>query len=183
MIQYPRGVCIALLLCAVLAAISACEAPSFPKPHVDAGARFPDLALANLKGEPVSTAQFSGKVLVLNVWATWCAPCRKELPSLQRLSDQLDPQQFVVLGMSVDADAHVVREFLIEHKVSYTNWQDADMHLARDVLGVRAYPSTYLITADGVVRRVVGGAQPWDNVEWLNLIRSLRVAPAQQGGG
>lgn len=153
--------------------MSACDAPQTPQAQLVAGARFPELRLINLKGEPVSTAQFAGKVLVLNVWATWCAPCRRELPSLQRLSEQLDPQKFVVLGMSVDADDHVVREFLIERKVTFTNWQDADMRVAQDVLGVRAYPSTYLVAADGTVRRVVGGAQPWDNAEWQTLIRSL----------
>ncbi len=163
-----RSLSIAGLLC-----LSACDAPQTPQAQVVAGARFPELRLINLKGEPVSTAQFAGKVLVLNVWATWCAPCRRELPSLQRLSEQLDPQKFVVLGMSVDSDDHVVRECLIERKVTFTNWQDADMRVAQDVLGVRAYPSTYLVAADGTVRRVVGGAQPWDNAEWQTLIRSL----------
>ncbi len=156
-----------------LLCLSACDAPQSLQTQLVAGARFPALQLTNLKGEPVSTAQFAGKVLVLNVWATWCAPCRRELPSLQRLSEQLDPQKFVVLGMSVDADDHVVREFLIERKVTFTNWQDADMRVARDMLGVRAYPSTYLVAADGIVRRIVGGAQPWDNAEWQTLIRSL----------
>jgi len=180
--RWQRCISIALLLCAVVGGLTACDAPPPPKAYVDTGARFPELQLTNLKGEPVSTAQFAGKVLVLNVWATWCAPCRKELPSLQRLSDQLDPQHFAVIGMSVDADVHVVREFLIERKVTFTNWQDADMQVAREVLGARAYPSTYLISADGVVRRVVGGAQPWDNAEWLNLIRSIADQPKQRDG-
>ncbi len=164
---------IALVICVVVANLTACDTPPSPQAQVNTGARFPELQLTNLKGEPASTAQFAGKVLVLNVWATWCAPCRKELPSLQRLSEQLDPQHFAVVGMSVDTDLHVVREFLIERKVTFTNLQDADMRIARNVLGVRAYPSTYFVSADGVVRRVVGGAQPWDNPEWLALIRSL----------
>ena len=172
-----------------------------PAAYVDAGARFPELHLVKVGGEwtPGQREQIdrlgvardithlvglsrwelaevyrrATVVLVLNVWATWCAPCRKELPSLQRLSEQLDPQRFAVLGLSVDADDHVVREFLIERKLTFTNWQDPDMRVARSVLGVRAYPSTYLITADGSVRRVVGGAQPWDSPEWLTLIRSM----------
>lgn len=135
--------------------------------------RFPQLQLTSLKGEAVNTAQFAGKVIVLNVWATWCAPCRKELPSLQRLSEILDPQFFAVVGMSIDADDHVVREFLIERKVTFTNLQDADMRVAREVLGVSAYPSTYLITAGGVVQRVVRGAQEWDSAEWQKFIRGL----------
>lgn len=135
--------------------------------------RFPELQLTNLQGEAVNTAQFAGKVLVLNVWATWCAPCRKELPSLQRLSEKLDPRQFAVIGMSVDADDHVVREFLIERKVTFTNLQDADMRMARSILGVHAYPSTYLVNTDGIVQRVVGGAQEWDSPEWQKMIRSL----------
>lgn len=162
------------MVCAVLASFTACEAPpSSPPAQVVAGARFPDLQLTDLKGERVSTAQFAGKVLVLNIWATWCAPCRKELPSLQRLSEQLDPQRFAVVGMSVDADDHVVREFLIERKVTFTNLHDADMRVARDVLGVRVYPATYLISADGVVQQVIGGAREWDSAEWQDTIRSF----------
>ena len=160
-------------MCAVLGNLTACETPALPKTQINTGARFPELPLVNLKGEPVSTAQFAGKVLVFNVWATWCAPCRKELPSLQRLSEQLDPQRFAVVGMSVDADAHVVREFLIERKVTFINLQDADMRVAQEVLGVSAYPSTYLVTSGGVVQRAVRGAQEWDSAEWQKLIRGL----------
>ena len=171
-----------LAIGAVVAGLIACQAPSAPQARVDTGARFPSLQLKDFKGAPVSTAQFAGKVLVLNVWATWCPPCRKELPSLQRLSEQLDPQHFAVVGLSVDADDHVVREFLIERKVTFINLQDADMRVARDVLGVRLYPSTYIVSADGVVQRVVGGEQEWDSAEWQNLIRSFAVQSTGQGG-
>lgn len=174
----------ALAICATLGSLTACEAPPPSSPaQVGDGARFPNLQLTDLKGEPASTAQFAGKVLVLNVWATWCAPCRKELPSLQRLSEQLDPQRFAVVGMSVDADDHVVREFLIERKVTFTNLHDADMRVAHDVLGVRVYPLTYLISADGVVQRVIGGAREWDSAEWQNLIRSFAAQSTGQEGG
>jgi hypothetical protein len=75
--------------------------------------------------------------------------------------------------VSVDDDDHLVREFLIDRKVGFANFQDPAMRVARDVLGVRAYPSTYLVSADGRVREVVEGAREWDSAEWVAEIKAL----------
>lgn len=154
-------------------ALTACEQPPPAPLRVNVGAAFPELKFTTLSGEPASTQQFAGKALIVNIWATWCGPCRRELPSLQRLANTLDPQRFVVLGVSIDGDDHLLREFLIDRKVTFPNFHDANMSVARDVLGLRAYPSTFLVSTDGIVRRVVERAEAWDGENWRPEILAL----------
>lgn len=166
---------------AALGMVGACDdgAPP-PQLKVSIGAPFPALQVMTMTGQPISTAQFNGRAMVLNVWATWCAPCRKELPSLQRLQDEFDARHVVVAGMSIDADDHLVREFLIDRKVSFVNFQDAHQDMARDVLGVRAYPSTFLVSSDGVLRAVIEGAREWDDAVSVRQVKELLGQPGRQ---
>lgn len=157
-------------------ALTACEPPP-PNLRVVPGSLFPKLQVTTLSGQPTTTAKYSGKVQVINVWATWCAPCRKELPALDRLADALDRDKFVVFGVSIDGDDHLVREFLIDRKVRFTSYLDAQQHMARGVLGVRAYPSTFLVGTDGKLREVVEGAREWDSAEWIARVRALAEQP------
>lgn len=158
---------------ALLFALTACNQPPSAPLRVNVGNPFPELKVSTLSGEPASTQQFAGKALVVNVWATWCGPCRRELPSLQRLANTLDPQRFAVIGVSIDSDDHLLREFLIDRKVTFPNFHDAQMTVASQVLGLRAYPSTFLVSADGIVRRVVERAEAWDSENWRPEILAL----------
>src|SRR3569623_2809805 len=101
----------------LLAATSGCAQHSAPTDHLETGQPFPALYVSDLDGQAAGLAAERGKLVVLIVWATWCAACRKELPSLQRLSGDLDPRRFAVIGLSLDNDAHDVREYLIDKGV------------------------------------------------------------------
>jgi peroxiredoxin len=152
---------------------SACQRPA-PPLKLKLGQRVPDLMLwdtVQKRNQRISTA--SGKWLILNVWATWCGPCRQELPSLDRLSRELDTEQFVVLGLSVDQDEHVLREFLLERKIQFRNYRDKNMAVANDVLGVRAFPSTFVVAPDGELKKVIEGWRYWDTPESVQEIRAL----------
>ncbi len=132
-----------------------------------------------LEGGLDSIAEMAGKVTILNVWATWCPPCRAELPSLQRLADSLDPSRFAVIGVSVDEDADFVREFLDEVAVSFPNYLDADRRVVEDELGVDSYPQTFLIGADGSVAERIVGVREWAGPGILAQIRSLAESGIQ----
>ncbi len=138
--------------------------------HLVIGEPFPDIQLTDFEGERTSLASFRGKLVVLNLWATWCEPCRREMPALQALSDALDPQRFVVLGLSVDEDVHVVREFLLEREVSFSNYIDPGGELVSRELGVRLYPYTLLIGPDGHFIQRVPGAREWHSEEVVVLL-------------
>ncbi len=135
------------------------------------GEGIPDIQLATFDGGRASLAAYRGKLVVLNLWATWCEPCRREMPALQALSDALDPERFAVLGLSVDDDAHVVREFLLERKIRFTNYLDPGGVQASGELGIQLYPYTLLIAPDGRLIQRVPGAREWHRDEVVALLQ------------
>ena len=145
---------------------------SKPPDRLVEGQPFPPLILSGVDGSEVPLSSFQGKLVVLNVWATWCPPCRKELPSLQRLSRTLDEQRFAVVGLSLDQDDVAVREYLHDKGVTYANFMDREMAIARDVLGMKAYPDTFIIGPDGILLGRVVGAIEWDNDRMMQALEA-----------
>ncbi len=162
-------------LLALILLAAACNKPP-PELKVRVGERFPDLTVNDLKNQPQTLKMASGKMTVLNLWATWCGPCRNEMPSLDRLAGLLDENRFRIVGLSVDQDNHLVREFLIDRKVFFENYLDRDMTNANEVIGIRVFPSTFFIAADGRLLKVIEGWRYWDTLESINEIKSLASA-------
>lgn len=129
--------------------------------------------MADLKAKPARLLLANGKMTILNVWATWCGPCRHEMPSLDRLANSLDKQSIEVVGLSVDTDDHVVREFLIERKVGFKSYMDPDMSITNDVFGVRVFPSTFVFSARGQLLEVIEGWREWDTREMVDKMNQL----------
>ncbi len=144
-----------------------------PALKVQLGATFPLLHLEDLQGKAVDTSELRGKPWVLNVWATWCPPCRKELPSLQRMQALLKDDGVVVLGMAVDDDAHRVREYLIDRAIQFMSYRDPQMRVANEVLGVRMYPATFIVDRNGVLSLIVEGEREWDRGVTLGRVRQV----------
>ena len=147
-------------------AVFAAEAPK-PMPEL----RFEDSA-----GRPKSLADFRGKVVLLNVWATWCAPCREEMPALDRLQAQLGSPSFEVVALSVDQQGpEIARKFLTETGVkSLAFYIDRSAQAAFKV-NAPGLPATLLVDREG---REIGrhlGAVKWDSPEVVALLRT-RIA-------
>jgi thiol-disulfide isomerase/thioredoxin len=136
-------------------------APSAPTAHVAPPTVPERLGLASVGAGDAAAAR-SARLLVINVWATWCAPCRTELPSLQRLADSVEGSGIAVLGISVDRDADFVREYLHDVRVRYQNLIDPEQRVAQPVLGATALPYTVLVGGDGRVLRRIVGVHEWD---------------------
>ncbi len=136
------------------------------------GESLAELLLPGLDRDDLTISQLQGKVVVLNIWATWCPPCRRELPSLQRLAEQLDSERFAVLGLSVDDDKHHPREYLIDRKIQLTSYIDLDMSIAGK-LGAQVFPDTYLIGVDGQLLMNIEGEREWDSPQ---VIAALEAA-------
>jgi thiol-disulfide isomerase/thioredoxin len=160
-----------LVLSVVL--VSSCSKPQSPVlPQLVEGQAFPAFMLNYVLGENTPKTAFRGKVLILNVWATWCPPCRKEMPSLQRLSQTLDPQRFAVIGLSTDADALLATEFLAQGGITFSNFFDPNGKMSKQ-LGLKVYPETFLIAQDGTLARRVTGLQDWSSPEILALLEEI----------
>jgi thiol-disulfide isomerase/thioredoxin len=177
--RYTGVVAIAGLVLALLAGVIACgERAGAPQ---TVGYLFPAVPLANLTGKDVvSPDALRGKARVVNFWATWCEPCRKEMPSLQRLHQLADPAKLSVIGFSVDTDLNLAREFLLQHKLTFPNYSDAEQKLARDALMVQAFPVTFLVAADGTVRARITGARDWASPDTLRLLAQTLNTPVAE---
>jgi len=163
-----------LIVLAIAIAVHANWPSVIPEGSPAPGAFLPGMRLQGLDGAAREFDDFRGKVVVINIWATWCAPCRAELPSLQRLEDQLDPDRFAVMGVSIDADRDFVREYLRDLKIRYANFHDPERWITERILGVRRYPQTLIVGQDGKLLRRVVGSREWDHPKNVAHVRELR---------
>ena len=158
--------------------LSACDETSSSL-KVRVGQAVPPLAVQDLDNQPTILKPSPDKVLMINIWATWCAPCRHEMPSLQRLANQLGSDNLELVGLSVDMDEHVVREYLIENNIHFPSFLDRNFASANGVFGIRVFPSTFFVASDGTLLKVVEGWRDWDSPEMVAEISGLLpVAPS-----
>ena len=141
-------------------------------------AHFPALALQDVDGAPARLAPPLARATLVNFWATWCTPCREEMASLEALSRALDPA-LQVIGVSVDMDRNLVREFLRKQAISFANYLDPGSRAARRPLALAVLPETFLVAADGRVLARTRGARRWDDAGVIDGVReTLRESGA-----
>jgi peroxiredoxin len=140
-----------LFLCALLAGLGGCAGEP-PPGRVAPGREAPPFQAATLAGETVSLESLRGAPVLLNLWATWCAPCRAETPYLQSLHERHAPAGLQIVGVSTDtrAAAPDVQAFIEEFGVTYRILHDPDAR-SMDVFSAIGLPATYLIGGDGTV--------------------------------
>ena len=164
-----RTVLVLLLMLAALPSAAA-ENPNFVL--TDPPKALPDVRLVDGEGRNRALADFKGKVVLLNVWATWCVPCRKEMPTLDRLQSAHGGADFQVVALSIDRQGlDVVRKFYGEIGIKHLDMHvDSSGKAARE-LGAVGLPTTLLIDRAGrEIRRLVGPAE-WDTPEMIEVIR------------
>jgi peroxiredoxin len=134
--------------------VAACGGPErAPRSVVAVGEDAPSYAAHTMDGTPVALADHRGDVVLLNIWATWCKPCRQEIPALEMLHRTYGERGLRVTGVSIDAhnDTVAIAGFARELGASYALWKDPDDRVSTTFLAV-GVPATYLIDRDGVLR-------------------------------
>lgn len=149
-----------LLLAAALSAVTAC-AWAAGKMQPWTGGPTPPLALRDLAGKEHKLADYKGKVVILNFWATWCDPCREEMPAMQRLQDKLAGKPFVILAVDYGEGPPRIGEFLRKVPVRFTVLLDRDTSAAT-AWKVKVLPTTLVIDPEQKVRFVAVGDVGWD---------------------
>jgi len=132
----------------------------------------PPLQLATLDGKQVDLDDLSGKVVMVNFWATWCPPCVKEIPSLQRLYAATRERGLEILAVDVGEDAATMRKFLADRPTDFPVLMDTDASVFKE-WGVHAFPTTLVLDRGHRIRYAVFGAFEWDSEEVLETLQSL----------
>jgi len=132
----------------------------------DAKAANLDFVIEDMNGADVAMSDYAGKVILLDFWATWCGPCRIEIPGFIELYDEYGPQGFVVLGISVDDPAEAMQSFAAELEIDYPLLVGADRDDVKDAFGPPiGYPTSFLIDREGKVCASHTGFAPKETFE------------------
>jgi peroxiredoxin len=119
----------------------------------------PNFALTNLDGTSITLLDLRGQVLLINVWATWCPPCRVEMPSIQAAHEQYHDQGFSVLAVNLQEDPAIVSAFMRDYQLTFPALLDRDGQVSRTYQAV-ALPSSFFVDRQGVIRAVYRGPMP-----------------------
>src|SRR5262252_966423 len=162
-----RQIYVYLALAAILL-LSACNRGSHP-PRV--GSLANDFTVKD-SDRTVSLNQLRGQVVVLNFWASWCAPCIAELPSMMEMQDRMRNRGVTVLGISIDVDGDAYHRFIQQRNVNFLTVRDPDQKVA-GMYGTTVWPETYIVDREGMVRCKVVGPINWNSPDILEFLSKL----------
>jgi peroxiredoxin len=137
------------------------------------GAPAPDFVLKSVDGKDVRLSDYRGRVVLLNFWATWCPPCRSEMPSIESLSRKMNGYDFAILAVSIDGfETSQLKNMIAPNHYSFTILHDPEQKVA-DMYLITGIPTTYIIDKDGVIVDKSVGAEYWDSADRVGQLMSL----------
>lgn len=163
----------ALLPVLLAAALAGCVAP------VEVGSAAPDFTATDLAtGEPASFHErYAGEVTLVNIWATWCEPCKEEIPALQALYEAMGPRGLRIAAVSIDAgDPQAVRAFMADFGVTFDVLHDPAGAI-QQTYRTTGVPESFLVGRDGRIVRIVYGDHPWASAANRRIVEQLLAAP------
>ena len=132
----------------------------------------PDFTLKTLNGPNLRLEEYRGQVVLINFWASWCGPCRQEMPILDRLHQRYEDAGFAVLGVNVEGEVAPAKKIVDKSKVTFPVLIDAGQHVS-ELYDLEAMPSTVVVDRDGVVRYVHRGYKPGDEEKYVAVVKKL----------
>jgi len=143
------------------------------KQRFEKGSPAPNFTLPDLKGKMVSLADYKGQVVLLNIWATWCRPCVEEMPSMEKLHQELKDEKFVIIAVSIDeSGADVVRPFMKKHKLSFPALIDSAGTI-NSLYQTTGVPESFIIDKQGKILEEIIGPRDWAAPGALKYFQSL----------
>jgi len=139
--------------------------------EVREGAVLREATLYGFGGDVRRLSEFRGKPLIINVWASWCPPCRAEMGSFERLYKRFGESQFSLIGISTDDDSSAAFNFLIKEGLTFANYADYKLTM-ENMLGADTIPLTLLIDANGKILKKIRGFHQWDSVETIRMLEN-----------
>jgi len=135
----------------------------------------PDFTLPNLEGNRLTLSDFKGKVIILNFWATWCPPCREEIPDFVELYGEYKDEGLVIIGVNLDrGDSRAVKQFSKNYKINYPI-VTGNVNVTQDYGGIRGIPTTFIIDRKGNIKEKYVGYRPKATFE--EAVKKLLESP------
>ena len=132
----------------------------------------PDFTLKSLEGSNLRLEEYRGQVVLINFWASWCGPCRQEMPLLDRLHHRYEDAGFAVLGVNVEGEVEPAQEIVDKTNVTFPILID-DGQKVSDMYDLQAMPTTVVVDRDGVVRYIHPGYKPGDEAKYVEVVKKL----------
>jgi len=161
-----------LAIGAIIIGVAAIGLTLAPTARAGAPAAAPDFALPAIDGSELRLSELKGQVVMINFWATWCGPCRQEMPLLQQLQVKYEPLGFTLIGVNVEPESAGARAWLEKVPVTFPILFDRKNEVA-ERFGVQGMPSSVFVDRSGKVRYVHRGYQPGDESKYADMVRSL----------
>ncbi|HEX7375044.1 MAG TPA: TlpA disulfide reductase family protein [Steroidobacteraceae bacterium] len=174
---FKRSIATGAWVLTLLATPVVAAAADAPAP-VAVGRPLPDVVMSGLNGPPRTLSSYRGRPLIINVWASWCGPCRAEAASLERLAWGEAGNKYVVIGISTDDDRDAASKWLQSSNATVSHYIDSRLVLEH-MLGASAIPLTVLVDAGGRVVARFSGARQWDSVESIRMIERAFAGAAR----
>lgn len=143
-----------------------------PKGPAVEGEAAPSVSFKDRFGSQFSLSDFRGKVVLINFWATWCPPCRDEMPSMESLQRQMDQSQFAILALTVDDSWDAVNQFMTQNGFTIPVYSDFNRRIAT-LYGTSKFPETYILDKQGKVAMKVIGPTDWTAPDMVTYLRKL----------
>jgi peroxiredoxin len=141
----------------------------------------PAFSLTDVNGKKVALSEYSGKVILINFWATFCGPCKAEMPSLNNLFLAFKNDGLIVLAISTDDSEKPVQSFMKEKSIAFPVLMDKDQEVYFDQYGVLGLPTSFLIDRDGIIRDKIRGERVWDAPDMKEKIGLLLSKNKKEG--
>ena len=132
----------------------------------------PDFTLKSLEGSNLRLEEYRGQVVLINFWASWCGPCRQEMPLLDRLHHRYEDTGFAVLGINVEGEAAPAQELVDKTNVTFPILIDEGQAVS-ELYNLEAMPSTVVVDRDGIVRYIHRGYKPGDEAKYVEVVKQL----------
>ena len=131
----------------------------------------PEFALADIDGAMHRLSDYRGQVVIVNFWATWCPPCREEMPSMQRAWEQIQDEDMVILAIDVGEDEDTIFTFTADYPVEFPLLLDLDSRVIQE-WPVRGLPTTFIVDPQGRIAYRANGTRDWADPAWLDTLRA-----------
>ncbi len=162
----------ALLLLLVIAPLCSAQQTGKGLAKLSPPVQAPEFELIDSDGNQHRMSEYLGQVMIVNFWATWCPPCRAEMPSMQSAWELLEPEGILMFGINVGENEDIIFEFTANYPVEFPLLLDTDSSVIKQ-WPVRGLPTTFIVDPEGqIVYQAIGGRE-WDDPALLSMIRSL----------